>query len=75
MFINFGKPEQQALKEITVEETKQHVQDNQFPPGSMLPKIEASLSFLENGGHRVIITNPESLKEAINNQAGTHIIN
>ena len=52
MFINFGKPEQQALEEITVEETKQHVQDNQFPPGSMLPKIEASLSFLENGGHQ-----------------------
>ncbi|MFB7142159.1 carbamate kinase [Gottfriedia sp. NPDC056225] len=73
--INFGKPNQKALEKITVEETKQYVLENHFPPGSMLPKIEASLSFLQNNGKRVIITNPESLKEAINEQAGTHIVN
>ncbi|MGG0177829.1 carbamate kinase [Gottfriedia acidiceleris] len=73
--INFGKPNQKALETITVEETKQYVLENHFPPGSMLPKIEASLSFLQNNGKRVIITNPESLKEAINEQAGTHIVN
>lgn len=38
-------------------------------------KIEASLSFLGNGGKRVVITNPESLKDAINNKQGTHIVN
>lgn len=73
--INFGKPNQQALEKITVEETKQYLADGHFPPGSMLPKIEASLSFLENNGSRVIITNPESLKDAMNEKAGTHIIN
>ncbi|MEH7350473.1 carbamate kinase [Gottfriedia acidiceleris] len=73
--INFGKPNQKALEKITVEETKQYVLENHFPPGSMLPKIEASLSFLQNNGKRVIITNPESLKEAMNEQAGTHIVN
>jgi carbamate kinase len=72
--INFGKPNQQALEKITIEETKQYVAENHFPPGSMLPKIEASLSFLGNNGSRVIITNPESLNEALLEKAGTHII-
>ena len=72
--INFGKPNQKALEKITVEETKRYVSEGHFPPGSMLPKIEASLSFLEHNGSRVIITNPESLKDAINEDAGTHII-
>ena len=72
--INFGKPNQKALEKITVEETKQYVAENHFAPGSMLPKIEASLSFLEHNGSRVIITNPESLKDAINEHAGTHIV-
>ncbi|WP_019637900.1 carbamate kinase family protein [Paenibacillus fonticola] len=74
VFIHFGKPNQQALDEITVAETKQYVLEDHFPKGSMLPKIEASLSFLEQSGSRVIITNPESLKAAINNEAGTHIV-
>ncbi|MEH7074503.1 carbamate kinase [Neobacillus drentensis] len=71
--INFGKPNQKALEKITVEETKQYVLENHFAKGSMLPKIEASLNFLESNGKRVIITDPESLKDAINEQAGTHI--
>ncbi|MBI0577451.1 carbamate kinase [Neobacillus cucumis] len=72
--INFGKPDQKALEKISVEETKKYVLENHFAPGSMLPKIEASLNFLEKKGTRVIITNPESLKDAINENAGTHII-
>lgn len=72
--INFGKPNQKALEHITVEETKQYVAEEHFAKGSMLPKIEASLSFLEKNGTSVIITNPESLKDAIMNKAGTHIV-
>ncbi|MFD1781025.1 carbamate kinase [Fredinandcohnia salidurans] len=72
--INFGKPNQKALEKITVEETKQYVKEGHFPAGSMLPKIEASLSFIEKNGSRVIITDPESLKDAINEKAGTHIV-
>lgn len=74
VFINFGKPDQKALEQISVDETKQYAQEGHFPAGSMLPKIEASLSFLEKSGRRVIITNPESLKDAIKNNAGTHIV-
>ncbi|MCH6264104.1 MULTISPECIES: carbamate kinase [Neobacillus] len=72
--IHFGQPNQQALENISIEETKQYVAEGHFPPGSMLPKIEASLNFLEKGGSRVIITNPESLKDAIQEKAGTHIV-
>lgn len=72
--IHFGKPNQQALENISIEETKQYVAEGHFPPGSMLPKIEASINFLEKGGSRVIITNPESLKDAIQEKAGTHIV-
>ncbi|MED1953510.1 carbamate kinase [Brevibacillus centrosporus] len=72
--INFGKPNQKALEQISIEETKQYIAEEHFAKGSMLPKIEASLSFLEKSGSRVIITNPESLKDAVNNQAGTHIV-
>ncbi|MGC5326403.1 carbamate kinase [Brevibacillus sp. SYSU BS000544] len=74
VYINFGKPNQKALEEISVEETKQYVLENHFAKGSMLPKIEASLNFLENGGKRVIITDPESLKKALLGQSGTHIV-
>ncbi|OIK15498.1 carbamate kinase [Bacillus sp. MUM 116] len=73
--INFGKPNQQALENITVEELKQYTAEGHFPQGSMLPKVEASLSFLEKNGSRVIITDPESLKDAIVGNAGTHIVN
>lgn len=72
--INFGKPNQKALEKITVEETKQYVEEGHFPAGSMLPKIEASLSFIEKNGSRVIITDPESLRDAITEKAGTHIV-
>ncbi|MEH7254061.1 carbamate kinase [Neobacillus niacini] len=72
--INFGTPNQLALEKITVEETKQYVLENHFAPGSMLPKIEASLSFLESGGKKVVITNPESLRDAMNEKQGTHIV-
>ncbi|MED4752801.1 carbamate kinase [Brevibacillus choshinensis] len=74
VYINFGKPDQKALEQISVEETKKYIEQDHFAKGSMLPKIEASLSFLEKNGSRVIITNPESLKEAVNNKAGTHIV-
>lgn len=75
VFIHYGKPNQQALEEITIEETRTFMEEGHFPAGSMLPKIEASLRFLEKPGRRVIITNPEHLGDAIRNKAGTHIVN
>lgn len=72
--VHFGKPQQRALGTVTVTEMAQYVAEGHFPAGSMLPKIEASLSFLRHGGKRVIITTPEKLPAALSGQTGTHII-
>ena len=72
--INFGKPNQKGLSQVTIKELKQYINENHFPAGSMLPKIEAAIKFIENGGKKAIITDPEHLKEAIKGNAGTHII-
>ena len=72
--INFGTENQEDLETITLEECEKHINDNQFAPGSMLPKIEAAISFIKNGGKEVIITLPETISEAIDGKKGTRII-
>jgi len=71
--LNYGKPNEKALDRVTMAELKQYVTENHFAPGSMLPKIQAVINFLENGGKEAIITNPESLEEAVAGKTGTHI--
>ena len=73
VYLNYGKPNEQALANVTLAELKEYVQQNHFAPGSMLPKIQAVISFLENGGSKAIITNPESLEEAVAGKTGTHV--
>lgn len=72
--INFGKPSQQDLKFITVSEGRKYQKEGQFPPGSMGPKMEAALSFIEKGGKRAIITSLNELSMALDGLAGTTII-
>ena len=72
--INFGRPDQKNLSRITVEEAKVYIEEGQFAPGSMLPKIKAALIFVEaKEGRKAIITSLEKAKEAINERAGTVI--
>ena len=71
--LNFGKPDQQEIKHVKIQELKKYAQEGHFSPGSMLPKIQAIIEFIENGGGRAIITNPSSLSLAIEGKAGTHI--
>lgn len=73
VYLNYGKPDEKALDKVTLSELKEYVQQNHFAPGSMLPKIQAVISFLENGGTKAIITNPESLAEAVGGKTGTHV--
>lgn len=73
IYLNYGKPDEKALDKISLAELKQYVAENHFAPGSMLPKVQAVIDFLENGGKKAIITNPESLEEAVAEKAGTHI--
>ncbi|MEE8199683.1 MAG: carbamate kinase [Candidatus Acidoferrales bacterium] len=71
--LNFGTPEQRPLSRLTAAEAKRYLQEGQFPPGSMGPKIEAALSYLEHGGREVIITSPEKIPAALRGKAGTRI--
>lgn len=72
--INFNKPDQKWLDEITVEEAKKYIEEGQFAKGSMLPKIQAILKYLENGGKKALITDPEHITAALQGKTGTWIV-
>ncbi|MDQ7026694.1 MAG: carbamate kinase [Anaerolineae bacterium] len=72
--LNFGKPNQQDLDTITLEQAKRFIDEGQFPTGSMLPKIEAAVEFVRNGGPQAIITNPANLAAALHGKTGTRIL-
>ena len=72
--IHFGTPEQTWLDDITVAEAKQYIAEGHFAPGSMLPKIEAGISFIEKGeGRAAVITDMAHAKEGYEEKAGTII--
>ena len=71
--VDFGKPTQRTIDRMTVAEAEKHLADGQFPPGSMGPKIEASVLFARASGKQVLITDVESLREAIDGKGGTVI--
>ncbi len=69
--LNFGQADEKKLEHIGLDELKQYVKEGHFAAGSMLPKIEAAIDFIEKGGEEVIITAPEYLKDAVNHKTGT----
>ena len=73
IYLNFNKPEQRALDKLTLIEAKKYIEEGHFAKGSMLPKIQAIVRFLEAGGKEAIVTNPKSLEKAIKGLTGTHI--
>jgi carbamate kinase len=72
--INFKKPGQRFFRSLPVEEAKRYLREGQFPEGSMGPKIEAAIEFLENGGKRAFITSIENIERSVKGNAGTEII-
>ncbi|HEY5730615.1 MAG TPA: carbamate kinase [Anaerolineales bacterium] len=73
--INFGKPDQKWLDRITVDEAKAYLAEGtHFAKGSMAPKIQAIIWFLENGGTQALITNPENIGRALKGETGTWIV-
>lgn len=72
--LNFGKPDQKFLDSMTVVEAKKYLSEGHFPAGSMGPKIQAAINFLEGGGRRVVITSIEKSVAAALGHAGTVII-
>jgi len=73
VYINFGKPDQKAIRSITAAEIKEYMDSGHFADGSMKPKIRAALGFLEHGGSRVVISSPGNLIRALKGEAGTTI--
>jgi carbamate kinase len=73
--LNFGKPNQQWLDRMTLSEAKQYLAEGiHFAKGSMAPKIQAIIWYLEAGGKQALITNPENIGRALNKETGTWIV-
>jgi carbamate kinase len=73
VYLNFGEANQKSLRHVTLSEIKQYLVEGHFKPGSMKPKVEAIIQFLEGGGEKAIITSPENLLKAVRGEAGTTI--
>jgi carbamate kinase len=71
VFLNYGKPDQKEIARMTLEEAKSYLAEGHFAPGSMRPKIESAIKFVESGGEKTIITSIEKAKEALEGKAGT----
>jgi carbamate kinase len=74
VYLNFGKPDQKAIDTMTVSEAKRYMEEGHFAKGSMLPKIQAIIWFLEAGGKEAIITDPENIALALAGKTGTKIV-
>jgi carbamate kinase len=75
--LNYGKPNQVFLDQMTIAEAEQYMAEGHFAPGSMLPKIEACIRFLQNSrkpNARTLITNPENIGRALRGETGTRIV-
>ncbi len=72
--LNFNTPEVVWLDKMTVAEAKQYIKEGHFAPGSMLPKIEAIIKYLENGGKKALVTDPAHIVEALEGKTGTWIL-
>ncbi|MCW8924697.1 MAG: carbamate kinase [Xanthomonadales bacterium] len=72
--LHYGTPRQVEIDHMTVAEARRYLEEGHFAPGSMRPKIKAAITFLEQGGERVIITQPHHLEQALHGIYGTHIV-
>ncbi len=73
-YINYGTPQQEMIHEITSGKLRNYLKEGHFKEGSMAPKIEAAIRFVESGGERAIIAKLESLTEALEGKTGTHVV-
>lgn len=72
--LNFNTPKQTDIDKMNVVECRRYLNEGHFAPGSMRPKIEAAIDFLETGGKRVIVTQPHHIEKALSGIYGTHIV-
>ncbi len=74
VYLNFNKPNQKAIDQMTVSQAKRYLKEGHFAKGSMEPKIRAIIWYLEAGGKEAIITDPEHLTAALEGETGTRVI-
>jgi len=74
VYINFGTPDETPISLMTIQEAHKYLDEGQFPPGSMEPKIKAAMEYIRSGGKEVLITSASHLKAALINRSGTKII-
>ncbi|MDH5505808.1 MAG: carbamate kinase [Anaerolineae bacterium] len=72
--LHFNTPDEKMLDQMTVAEAEAYIQAGHFAPGSMLPKIQACLKFIANGGEKALITDPPNIPRALNGETGTWIV-
>jgi carbamate kinase len=73
VYLNWGTERQRKLDRLSIKEAKTYLSEGQFPPGSMGPKVEAAVRFIEGGGERAIIAALEDAARAVEGKAGTCI--
>jgi carbamate kinase len=71
---NYGRPNQKWLRVLPVTKAREMMESHQFPPGSMGPKVQSAIDFVEATGKEVLITDADSLKQALERKAGTFIV-
>jgi carbamate kinase len=74
VYLDFRKPDQRPLREVTVAEMERYISEGHFAKGSMLPKIEAAIYYLRYGGKEVVITDPPNVPRALRGETGTRIV-
>jgi len=74
VYLNFGKENQKPIRHATLPEIKRYLAEGHFKPGSMKPKIESIILFLEGGGRKAIIASPENLLKSVRGESGTTIV-
>jgi carbamate kinase len=72
--LDYGRPTQREIDRMTVSEASARLREGHFPPGSMGPKIEAAIEFIEGGGGEVVIASFRDAFEAVEGKSGTHIV-
>lgn len=75
VYVNYNKPNQRKLEQVTVSELREYIDQNQFAPGSMLPKVEAAIAFVGNYPEgKAIITSLENIDQVLAGQGGTQVV-
>ncbi|NLJ26509.1 MAG: carbamate kinase [Deltaproteobacteria bacterium] len=72
--LSYGKPDERFLRTLGIKDAYHHLKKGEFPAGSMGPKVEAAIQFLEGGGKRAVICSIEDIMSAVDGKAGTELI-